>query len=152
MKTQILPNWFKKLGLVIFFFATIMNGGINFLNSSKLYRIPGIDVNSVGKSIEYDSGFTGLLSAFTGGAFPHYIDILAILGMLVYIIAREKVEDDYINKLRLESFQLTTIIGLIAAIIIYTTARDLMLTLDYYIFPFIWTYLILFVIKRRFYI
>lgn len=149
MKTQILPNWYKKLGLIIFFFATVLNGGVNFLSSSKIYRISGIDI---GKSVEYDGGFRGLLSAFTGGAFPHYIDVLAIIGMLVYMISREKVEDDYINKLRLESFQLTTVIGLVIAIIIYATSRDLMLTLDYYIFPFIWTYLILFFIKRRFYI
>lgn len=152
MKIQILPNWYKKLGLIIFFFATVMNGGINFLSSSKLYRIQGIDINSIAKSHGHDGGIRALLTAFTGGAFPYYIDVVAILGMLIYMIAREKVEDDYINKLRLEAFQLTTIIGLIAAIIIYITAKGLMLTLDYFIFPFIWAYLILFFVKRRFYI
>jgi len=72
--------------------------------------------------------------------------------MLIYMISKEKVEDDYIDKLRLESFQLTFIIGLLVTIIVYVLAKDLKLTLDYFIFPLLWSYIIIFFIKRKMYL
>ena len=68
------------------------------------------------------------------------------------MISKEKVEDDYINKLRLESFQLTFIIGLLVTIVAYILAKDLKLTLDYFIFPLLWSYITIFFIKRRMYL
>lgn len=149
MKTQIFPNWCKKLGLGLFFIAFLVNGSFNFFNSPPV--IEGIDVKTLGEISDYDSGFRGLLSAFTGGASV-YIDVLAIIGMIIYLISKEKIEDDYINKLRLEAFQLTSIITLIVAMGIYLVSRDLKLTINYFILPFTWMYLILFVIKKRLYL
>ncbi len=153
MRTQILPNWGKKLGLVFFIIASFINGGINyFKNSTKSYR--GVGINTADLESRTND-LMGLLNAFTGGAFfifKNDISILAIIGMLIYMLSKEKIEDDYINKLRLESFQLTTIIGLLIAIILFIIFKDLKLTLNYFIFPFIWSYLILFFIKRKMYL
>ena len=80
------------------------------------------------------------------------IDFVAITAMLIYMISKEKVEDDYIDKLRLESFQLNFIIGLLVTIFIYMFAKDLKLTLDYFIFPLLWSYIIIFFIKRKMYL
>ncbi len=156
MKIYILPNWFKKIGLTFFIVASLLNGSINFLNSSnKLYSIdaplPGINVNELGID-SASNGFKGLINAFTGGALPYIINILAIIGIFVYIVSREKVEDDFINKLRLESFQLTTIIGLMVATVFYIVAGETKFTLDYFIFPLLWSYLIIFFLKRKLYI
>ena len=74
------------------------------------------------------------------------------IAMLIYMISKERVEDDYIEKLRLESFQLTFIIGLLVAIFTYVFAKDLKLTLDYFIFPLLWSYIIIFFIKRKMYL
>ena len=133
MKTQILPNWGKRLGLSVFILATLLNGGINFFSTR---------TNS-------DNGILGLLNAFSGGALFYSINFIAIVGMLLYMLSREKIEDDYINKLRLESFQLTFIISLVLTIIIYALNINIKLTLDYFIFPLLGTFLIIFFIKRK---
>ena len=65
------------------------------------------------------------------------------------MMSKEKVEDDYINKLRLESFQLTAIIGLGLTILLYAFSKDLKLTLDYFIMLFLMFYLVIFFIKKR---
>ena len=151
MKTHILPNWCKKLGLILFIIASLLNGSLNFINNSiNKYKISGIYTSEIGT--ERDNGLLGLLNAFFGGGLSYGIDFVAIIAMLIYMISKEKVEDDYIDKLRLESFQLTFIIGLLVTIIMYLLAKDLKLTLDYFIFPLLWSYIIIFFIKRRMYL
>ena len=136
MKTQILPNSSKKLGLFVFLLATLLNGGFNFI---------GTKTNS-------DNGIVALINAFSGGGLFYSINLIAIVGILIYMLSREKVEDDYINKLRLESFQLTFIFSLIVTIFVYAFNIDLKLTLDYFIFPLLWIFLAIFFIKRKIYL
>jgi len=64
------------------------------------------------------------------------------------MLSKEKIEDDYIAHLRLESFQLTAIIGLVVSILSYSLSKDMKLTLDYFIFLSTWCYLIIFFIKK----
>ena len=155
MKTQILPSWCKKVGLTLFIIASLLNGSLDFINNS-IYkystRLPGIDTSKIGTESDWDNGILGLLNALTGGAINYGIDIVAIIAMLIYMISKERVEDDYIEKLRLESFQLTFIIGLLVTIFTYVFAKDLKLTLDYFIFPLLWSYIIIFFIKRKMYL
>tara|TARA_R110001606_G_scaffold328503_1_gene475710 strand:- start:3028 stop:3483 length:456 start_codon:yes stop_codon:yes gene_type:complete len=151
MKTHILPNWCKKLGLILFIIASLLNGSLNFINNSiNKYKISGIKTSEL--ATESNNGILGLLNAFSGGGLSYGIDFVAIIAMLIYMISKEKVEDDYIDKLRLESFQLTFIIGLLVTIIMYVLAKDLKLTLDYFIFPLLWSYIIIFFIKRKMYL
>lgn len=151
MKTQILPNWCKKLGLILFIIASLLNGSLNFINNStNKYGASGINSSELGK--QSNNEILGLLNAFTGGAIGYGIDFFAIVSILIYMISKEKVEDDYINKLRLESFQLTFIIGLLTTIVVYILDKNLKLTLDYFIFPLLWSYIIIFFIKKRMYL
>lgn len=139
MRTQILPYWCKKLGLILFIVASLLNGSLNFIN------------NSIDRYSDND-GFLGILNAFTGGALNYGIDFFAIVAILTYLISKEKVEDDYINKLRLESFQLTFIIWLFITIVIFIIDKHMKLTLGYFIFPLLWSYITIFLIKRRMYL
>ncbi|WP_299434708.1 hypothetical protein [uncultured Maribacter sp.] len=151
MKTHILPNWCKKLGLILFIIASLLNGSLNFINNSiNKYKISGINAYEIGT--ESDNGILGLLNAFSGGGLSYGIDFVAIIAMLIYMVSKEKVEDDFIDKLRLESFQLTFIIGILVTIFMYILAKDLKLTLDYFIFPLLWSYIIIFFIKRKMYL
>ena len=151
MKTQILPNWCKKLGLTLFIIASLLNGSLNFINNSiNKYGVSGINSSELGE--QSSNEILVLLNAFTGGALSYDIDFLAIIAILVYMISKEKVEDNYINKLRLESFQLTFIIGLLTTIVVYILDKNLKLTLDYFIFPLLWSYIIIFFVKRRMYL
>ena len=138
MNTQILPNWCKKLGIILFIVGTVLGGGDDFIDG-----LNGIPYKS-------NEG-SKIFSNFLGENLTHLLEVLGILGMLVYMLSKEKIEDDYINQLRLESYQLTAIIGLVISILLYSFSKDLKLTLDYFIILFIWVYLITFFIKKRAY-
>ena len=137
MKLKMLPNWCKKLGFLLFIVCIVISGYEGFMK-----------------------GFTAAASeskefVFFGNyfseSFLHFLEVLSILGMIIYMFSREKIEDDYINKLRLESYQLTAIMGLVVTIMLYTFSKDLELTLDYFLILFLWTYLIIFALKKRTY-
>ena len=78
-----------------------------------------------------------------------YANILTILGMLVYMLSKEKVEDDYITKLRLESYQLATIICLAITFILHLINAEMMFNLSYPLYIFIIIFLIIFYFKKR---
>ena len=54
-----------------------------------------------------------------------------------------------IDKLRLESFQLTSLIGLAVLIILYIVFKTLKLELDYFVLIFLIIYLNIFALKKR---
>lgn len=142
MKVQILPNWCKKLGFFIFLTTSIISGGDDFIDG---LRSGWDDYGSVNKS-EYVSN---LFSNYFGENLLHIFSVLAIVGLIIYMISKEKIEDDYINKLRLESFQLTAIIGLLLSLVLFAFTNHLELTLDYFIILFLWVYFIVFFIKKN---
>ncbi len=144
MNTQILPNWFKKVGLVLFIVGSIIGGGDDFIRGWN-----SVDDNY--ETLEKSSQDSkGLITVFVGGeSTTHIFYVLSFIGMLIYILAKEKVEDDYINKLRLESFQLTSIITLLTAIFLFAILKKSNFPLDLFILLFFWFYLITFFIKKR---
>lgn len=138
MKLQILPNWCKKLGLALFFIGSIIGGGDDM--SDGWNGLPY-------KSPDGSTYFANLV----GANWLHIFEIVGILGMLIYMLSKEKIEDDYIKKLRYESYLFSSIIWLVIAVIIYAFNEHFKLAIDYFIFLFIWTYLIIFFIKKRIY-
>ena len=146
MKTQILPNWFKKVGLIIFIVGSIIGGGDDFMRGWN-----SVDCNC--ETLEKTSQDNkGLITVFVGGeGTTHIFYVLSFIGMLIYMLAKEKVEDDYINKLRLESFQITSIITLIIAILLFAFSNSKYpnIQLDLFLALFFWFYLITFFIKKR---
>ena len=134
MKIKMLPNWGKKLGFLVFITCSFIAGYSDFLDG-----LTGQSFNS------------GRYEDLVGKQSRHILEILSILGLIIYMFSKEKVEDDYINKLRLESFQLTSFIGLAITIIAYAISEEIRLTLDYFIILFLWIYLGVFAIKKRIY-
>lgn len=135
MRIHVLPNLYKKLGLFLFIIGSIVGGGDDFID--------GFTGTPYNESV-------GAITIFVGGEVViHIFNIIAIVGMLIYMLSKEKIEDDYINILRLESFQLTSIIGLSFTILVFSFSKDLKLTLDYFIILFVWIYLIVFFVKKR---
>ncbi len=146
MKIQILPNWCKKLGLFIFILFSFLGVGDDFNEGFKSgYNAYSGDRNQITNTSEN----LMIFSSYFGERTLHLFEILGIIGILAYMMSKEKVEDDYINKLRLESFQLTAIIGLGLTILLYAFSKDLKLTLDYFIMLFLIFYLVIFFIKKR---
>jgi len=143
MKTQILPNWCKKLGVAMFIVFSFISGGDDFLNGL-FDGFNGLPYNS-------ETSDSVLFLNYFSESVLHLFSIISMLGVLIYILSKEKIEDDYIAHLRLESFQLTAIIGLVVSILLYSLSEDMKLTLDYFIFLSTWCYLIIFFIKKRLY-
>ena len=147
MKTQILPNWFKKVGLILFIVGSIIGAGDDFADGFREgYKTARFgDSNDININLDQ-----GRITAFFGGEkLIHIFYVLSFIGLLIYMLSKEKVEDDYINKLRLESFQLTSIITLIIGIILLTFSKISDISLDLFISLFFWFYLITFFIKKR---
>ena len=119
MKIKMLPNWCKNLGISIFLLGFFISGYKGFHEGMTSFNTSGEKINN----------FENLFS----DPIIHLFDIVTIIGMIIYMFSREKVEDDYINKLRLESYQLTAFIGLGITIMLYVFSKDIKLTLDYYI-------------------
>jgi hypothetical protein len=94
---------------------------------------------------------SGKYEDLVGKQLNHVLEILSILGLIIYMFSKEKIEDDYINKLRLDSFQLTSFVGLAITIVAFVISKEIRLTLDYFIILFLWRYLATFAIKKRTY-
>ena len=88
---------------------------------------------------------------YFGENFTHLFGILSIAGMIIYMMSKEKIEDDYINKLRLDSYQLSTLIFLFACVIVYLFAGNLSMSLGNYLESYLVLYLVIFFIKKRIY-
>lgn len=145
MRIKMLPNRFKKLGIFLFFIGFIVS------STSISARKSFYDGYNSAKASNYIS--PGLEPIFIEKYFGEYIihvfDVLMLLGLIIYMLSKEKTEDDYINALRLESFQLTSLLALAIAIILYIFLENLKLSLDIFIALFLWVYLITFAIKKR---
>lgn len=133
MNFKLLPNWFKKIGLTVFFISFFLGGGDSLMD-----------------------GFTGV----TEGTHHYFKDLFGpflykaiyispIIGMLIYLFSKEKVEDDYIKILRLETFQISTIIALLISFVFYIFDNDLRFSLDYFLSFYLMLYLLVFFIKKR---
>ena len=135
MNFQILPNRFKTIGLILFIIGFV---------------IPLILAFTSGFSEPYTSNETSRLSEkVIDSSLSKWLDILTIVGMLVYMLSKEKVEDDYIIKLRLESYQIATILCLIVIIILHIINNEMMFNVSDFIYAFIILYLITFYLKKK---
>jgi hypothetical protein len=83
MKIKMLPNWGKKLGFSVFITCFFISGYSDFMDG-----LTGQSYN------------TGKYENLVGRQLSHVLEILSILGLIIYMFSKEKIEDDYINKLR----------------------------------------------------
>ncbi len=125
MSLQILPNWCKKVGITIFFISFLFTGGDAFMD--------GFMSGLSGTSSNPHHFFKDLY----GSTVMQILDILLIIGMLIYLFSKEKIEDDYVNLLRLESYQLTSMIFLFVALAIYIFDQNLMLSMEVFLSLFL---------------
>ncbi|WP_405384708.1 hypothetical protein [Maribacter sp. LLG6340-A2] len=133
MNFQVLPNWCKKLGLAIFITASLLTGGDYFMDG----------FNNVPNGTHHY--FKDLYSS----TLYHLLYISPVLGILIYLFSKEKVEDDFINLLRLQSYQLTITIFLLTAVIIYLISHKINISLEATLELFMIVYLIIFYFKKR---
>jgi hypothetical protein len=148
MKIKLLPNWCKKLGLAIFIIGFITSGikGWNSVEDCSPYQSNSVTISESSQVKKQD-----LESVIPSNKNLDLDGVIVVIGMFIYMFSKEKIEDDYINILRLESFQLTSLIGLVSVIIIYLISGNISFNIDSLTNLFLIFYLIIFAIKKRIY-
>ena len=154
MNIQIFPNWTKKIAITVFIISYIISSGQDAINAfkegyntSNSYEIN----NNNSKNINNVDEKVNAFDRFLGHKAIHIFEFLTLLSMLVYLMSREKVEDDFIKILRLEAFQLTAIIFIIGEIVFFLFDESINYRIGDFASDFLTLYLIIFFIKKRIY-
>jgi len=104
---KLLPNFFKQIGIVLFILGMIM----------------GID--------DFLAGLSGNETLLEHRIMPlifyRLSDYLSLLGMLLYILAKNKREDEFAQKMRFEAAFIVLIISIIFILLLYITIPELKL-------------------------
>ncbi len=144
MNIQILPNWFKKVALVVFIIGSIAAGGESFAKGFN------DAINQSSYNYKSNTMSIGFIDIIVGGERNKRIfGVIAVLAVMGYMFSKEKVEDDYIQKIRLESYQLAFIIIVLIALGFYMFNKDFFYGVDDSVMLFLWLYLIVFFFKKR---
>nr|WP_319998041.1 hypothetical protein [uncultured Draconibacterium sp.] len=106
---KLLPHYFKWIGLVVFFGGLTLSligsiGSEDFIEGMEMARGEPIEV-----------AMEPLFSA----SLVHVFDVALIVGLLVYILAKNKREDEMMQKIRNESAFIALILSLAIILIIY---------------------------------
>ncbi len=141
MNFQILPHWGKKLGVIMFVVFTFLEGHDDFIR--------GFFEGYTGKPFSLTDNDIFSFNLYFGEHLMLIFGLLSMLGMLVYMFSKEKIEDDYIQKLRLESFQLSFIFVTGIAFILYLFGVNSEVDMATVISFLLGVYLIVFAIKKR---
>ncbi|CDF77758.1 conserved hypothetical membrane protein [Formosa agariphila KMM 3901] len=153
MNIQILPNWCKKLGALAFIVFTFISAAYYTVDCNEYcINTPQIESSQDNHPNTTQSETKPESLDHSENNLSHLFSILSYVGLFIYMLSREKVEDDYINKLRLESYQLTIILLLIISIITYAFFKELRMSFDYFLETFMILYLIIFFFKKRIYV
>lgn len=92
--TLLLPEKYKRIGMALFLPALVLGIMVQFFDFQFAFLSLPHDKHDMSRILESDINFTDEF-ALTG----------LILGMLFMAFAREKNEDEYISRIRLESLQ-----------------------------------------------
>ena len=123
MKTKILfPNSFKKVGWVLFSFGAFF--GVLYLFYENELSIFNFKVFAVAEQQLFSD--TGFFKVIMDNVLSELASLLLILGAILISFSREKLEDEFISKIRLDSLVWATYVNYlilaISIIFIYTLA------------------------------
>ncbi len=144
MNIQFLPNWCKKVGITLFFIGVmIMLAHVlepAFADTSDSAKVRGAKTGI--RTAEF------LLGTAKSPSWLEYFSKLAMLtGVLIFILAKEKFEDEYINQMRTESFQFTLLV-LLGIYLLCLIFGVLKIFSGFFLFLFFIIYLLTFTIKK----
>ncbi len=145
MNLQIFPNWGKKVGIAIYILFFGLEARDSFMAGwyAAEYKLPF----GAHFSLKEHSLFT--FQEYFGENLMLLFGTLTFIGMLIYMFSKEKVEDDFINKLRLESYQLSFIGVTVLGLVLHLLGLDAEFGLETILSLLLGTYLIIFAIKKR---
>lgn len=142
METKLLlPNYYKKIGLVVLVISTALwiyvalSGNDQLIPETNFFAV--VNGDAVGKSKYFTIDQLNLTYTLIGSLF--------ITGSLLIAFAREKTEDEYIMKLRLSSFQWAVLVNylLLLLLFLFVYGLDFITVMIYNMF----TTIILFMVR-----
>ena len=148
MKFAFLPHYFKKVGLIGFFafFAVIIVSTIMAVINSYQEIMAAhsggdfVDSYELGREI----GEQFIMNNYW---LPKLCSVLLLLSMACYMLAKEKIDDEYMNTMRWESLRLSIIIS-IGITILLIICTPFQMTAKILLFIQFITYLIIFKSKK----
>ena len=133
MSFQVFPNWCKKIGLTLFIITSLLTAGDSFMDGFKAAP----------------EGTHHFFNDLYGKNLYHFLSILPTVGLLIYMLSKEKIEDDYIKLLRLTSYQLTVVVLLLVAFLFYSFLPQIHFSLDMALSLFMLLFLSIFYFKKN---
>jgi len=132
MKIQLLPNYFKWIGLLMF----IAGGVPEFIEGYNSYECKNCDNSTIPQFFSEQTAFI--------------LSVISLLGMIVYALSREKIEDEFIKVLRWQSATLTFVLTVIIMLITLFVYKKADVLTAYNILEIqLYLYLIIFFFKKR---
>jgi hypothetical protein len=126
MNVQVFPNWGKKAGLFIFLIGAVVSFILGYHEGAYPSESPLLTPNQ-----------------------RDIFELLTLVGMLIYFLSKEKVEDDFIQKIRLDSYQLTIVICISLLLLTFLLFKDYKLPSINVLEIFLIIYLTVFYYKKR---
>ncbi len=142
METKLLlPNYYKKIGLVVLLISTALwiyislSGNDQLIPETNFFAV--VNADAAGKSKYFTIDKLNLTYTLIGYLF--------ITGSLLIAFAREKTKDEYIMKLRLSSFQWAVLVNylLLLLLFLFVYGLDFITVMIYNMF----TTIILFMVR-----
>jgi len=137
----LLPNHFKKIGWILFIPGIIL--GVFYLFDEIYFNFLDLKILSIAS--QHLAGTTELFSITKNNFTDELIGLLLIMGSLLIAFSKEKSEDEFISKIRLESLVWATYFNYAILIITIIFIFD---TLFFWVLVFnMFTILIFFIIR-----
>ena len=139
---KLLPHYFKWIGIILFFLGMITAG----IDDGREDFIEGWNAGA--------GNHTEKIDITIKRVFPeevsHIADFVSIFGLLIYVLSKQKREDELMQKLRFESAFLVMVLTLAVILILYGFNSDLKVDPSTLLSLQMIAYLIVRALKRQF--
>jgi len=140
MKFQLLPYYFKRIGLVIFILGCFPSFVSDFVDGWNDAGDPSE------KLIDLPKVYFGFHPSET---FFNVTEILGLVGLLIYALSKDKIFDEFLLKLRLESVQITFFISLLVVMLAVVFQMKWKIDASYLLYFQMIGFLVIYNIKKR---
>ncbi|MDX1283863.1 MAG: hypothetical protein R3182_02575 [Draconibacterium sp.] len=130
---KLLPHYFKLIGLILFF--------LGFLLAIDDFRLGFIE-GSAGTTME---SFDRLLPEI----FGFWGDFVTLSGLFIYILSKNRTEDEFTRKLRYESAFLVMVLTILIVLVVYVVNHNYLVKPSILLALQMFAYLIIRLVKRK---
>ena len=139
---KLLPHYFKWIGIAVFLIGFLINtideGRRDFM---KGYNEGKIDSGE--EVVEYN------FQPIFPEKLMHISDFTMLIGLLLYILSKNKQEDEFAQKLRYESAFIVLVLSILIILIVYIINSEIRIEPSFLISSQMFAYLILRTLKRK---